>query len=240
CGIAHILGMRLGQIGEGEVVEIRLVHQHAHALIVDLEKRRQVVKVVGRPHLRHVLVGQRHAVPLRQLEFHFRLERPLQMHVQLAFRHARNEIAQITHESLLQLTLTLRPENRRCQPKSSHYSGLPPNRLHYSVSGIGVALPSASENCGMWPRPWIKLASAPSVFFQSWPSVRITPAPTMSAPAERASANVAARLEPVATTSSTTATRRPASSGTDRRSSISRCFPAEGTGNHSWTRAAAG
>ncbi len=33
-----------------------------------------------------------------KLEFHFRLERALDMHMQFAFRHAGNEVAQIAHD----------------------------------------------------------------------------------------------------------------------------------------------
>src|ERR1700733_13327073 len=192
----------------------------------------RVLEIVGRPQFRDILVGQRHVVSFRQLELHFRLERAFEMHMQLAFRHTGNEIAQIAHD---------RPP---IGWRDRHNTGAPRYRQAraesiYNVSGTGVALPSASANCGMCPRPWTRRASAPSVFFQSWPSVKITPAPTISAPAARASANVAARLEPVATTSSTTTTRRFAKSGTARRASIKRCLPADVTDSSSCTSASA-
>ena len=52
-GIEHALGVRLGQVGGGEIVEILLRHQDAHALVVHLEEGRQIVEVVGCPHLFH-------------------------------------------------------------------------------------------------------------------------------------------------------------------------------------------
>jgi hypothetical protein len=34
-GVTHVVGMRLDQIGEGEIVEIGLMHKHPHTLVVD-------------------------------------------------------------------------------------------------------------------------------------------------------------------------------------------------------------
>ncbi len=137
--VAHVLRMRLGEVGEGQVEEIRLMDENPHALVINFEKGGQVVEIVGCSHLRRIFVRERHAIPFCELEFHFGLERALDMHMQFALRHAGDEAPQIAHDYLLSVGLSPRIAD------------------HYSVSGIGVALPSASANCGMCPRPRTRL-----------------------------------------------------------------------------------
>ena len=87
-GIEHVLGMRLGQVGGREIVEVLLGQQNAHALVVDPEEGRQIVEIVGGPHLLDRPARQLDAVATGEIELQLRLERPLHVHMQLSLRHA--------------------------------------------------------------------------------------------------------------------------------------------------------
>ena len=96
-GIEHVLGMRPGQVGGREIVEVLLGHQDAHALVVDFEERRQIVEVVAGPHLLDRSVRQLDAVAPGEIELQLRLERPFHVDVQLGLRHAFDEVPQVRH-----------------------------------------------------------------------------------------------------------------------------------------------
>ena len=80
--------MHLGQVGGREIVEVLLGQQNAHALVVDPEEGRQIVEIVGGPHLLDRPVRQLDAVAPGEIELQLRLERPLHVHMQLSLRHA--------------------------------------------------------------------------------------------------------------------------------------------------------
>ena len=49
--IAHVLAVRLGKVGISQIIKIDLFKQHPHALVVNGQKRRQIIKLIGRAHL---------------------------------------------------------------------------------------------------------------------------------------------------------------------------------------------
>ena len=71
------------QIGLGHLIEIVTSLQHRKAKIVEVEERLQAVEAVSAAQRYHVGIRQSHAVSLREGKQHFRLERALQMHMQL-------------------------------------------------------------------------------------------------------------------------------------------------------------
>ena len=96
--VDHVLGMRLGQISRREIVEVLFRHQDAHALVVHPEERRQIVEIVGCPHLVDRPVRQLDGIAPAQLELHLRLQRPLHVDVQLGLRHALDEASHVRHD----------------------------------------------------------------------------------------------------------------------------------------------
>ena len=97
-GVEHVLGMGFGQVGGREIVEVLLSLQDAHALVVDLEERRQIVEVVAGPHRLDRLVRKLDVVTPGEIELQLRLERPLHMDVQLGLRHALDEAPHVRHD----------------------------------------------------------------------------------------------------------------------------------------------
>ena len=49
--IAHLLAVRLGKVGISQIIKIDLFKQHLHALVVNGQKRRQIIKLISRAHL---------------------------------------------------------------------------------------------------------------------------------------------------------------------------------------------
>jgi hypothetical protein len=82
------------KVGPGHVVEVLLLQQHAGASVVDVEKALQVGEGVGRAQGLHAGVGQRHAVALGQREDHLRLQRALDVDVQLGLGHGAQQFGQ--------------------------------------------------------------------------------------------------------------------------------------------------
>jgi hypothetical protein len=72
-----------GEVGLGEVGEVLRLLEHLGELVVQVQEGLQVAEGVGPPQGVDVGVTQLHAVALRQLEGELRLERPLDVHVQL-------------------------------------------------------------------------------------------------------------------------------------------------------------
>jgi hypothetical protein len=84
----HVVGGGAFEVGERHVEEVLLLQQHAGAGIVDVEKTLQVGEGVGGSQGLHAWVGQLHAIALRQAKDHLRLERTLDVDVQLGLGHA--------------------------------------------------------------------------------------------------------------------------------------------------------
>ena len=90
-GMHHAIGAGTLKIREGEIEEILLLAQHRGAGVIDVEKRLQVVKPIGAAHRFDRRIGQADAAPGGQREQHFRLERALDVQVQLRLRQATDE-----------------------------------------------------------------------------------------------------------------------------------------------------
>ena len=95
--VAHALTPCRLQIGVGEIVEVLLMQQYGHALVVEIQERLQVFEFVGVAQLLERRVGKGHPISLGQFDHHLRLERPFDMEVQLRFRQPLDEAARITH-----------------------------------------------------------------------------------------------------------------------------------------------
>ncbi len=90
----HVLTVHAEQVRPHEVVEVLLGPEHVGSLVVDVQERLQVGELVGGPDVPHVREVEGHAVPLRQLEHHLRLERALDVEVQLGLGHGPDECLQ--------------------------------------------------------------------------------------------------------------------------------------------------
>jgi hypothetical protein len=90
-GVDDVLGTGLLEVGHGQVVEVLLLQQHAHALVVHGQEGGQVVEVVGGPHLLHRAVGELQAVAGGQLELELGLQRALEVEMQLGLGHCFDE-----------------------------------------------------------------------------------------------------------------------------------------------------
>src|SRR5204863_5818387 len=71
--------------------------QHAHALVVADQERGEVVEFVGRLDRLGVLVGQLDAVAVGERQLELRLQRALEMHMQLGLRHVLDEALDLAH-----------------------------------------------------------------------------------------------------------------------------------------------
>ncbi len=96
-GVEDVVLSRLLQVGPGEVVEVLLADQHVHALIVEVEEALEVVEPVGRPHLLDRGVGEGDAVPFGQREHQLRLQRALDVEMQLGLGQAGDETWKVGH-----------------------------------------------------------------------------------------------------------------------------------------------
>lgn len=90
--VAHPVGCRPAQIGRHQLCEVVLRLQHLGGLVVDVEKRLQIVELVSSSHFFNRAERQRHAVALPHLEHHLRLEGSLDVNVQLGLGKAPDEI----------------------------------------------------------------------------------------------------------------------------------------------------
>ena len=78
-------------------MEILLVAQHVHALVVDVEEGLQVFEFVGGAHLFHRVEGEIDSVASGDLEHQIGLEAAFDMHMQFGFRQGANEIVRWSH-----------------------------------------------------------------------------------------------------------------------------------------------
>ncbi len=90
-GVEDVLRPGLLEVGPRQVVEVLLRQQDAHPLVVLGEEGRQVVEVVGGPHLGGRGVRQVHPVAAGEDELELRLERPLDVEVELGLGDAGDE-----------------------------------------------------------------------------------------------------------------------------------------------------
>jgi hypothetical protein len=82
-GVHHVVGVRAGEVRHRERVEVAAVAEHGAAGVVEVEKRLQIVEVVGGAHRGDRGVRQRDAVLAGQAEHHLGLERALDVKMQL-------------------------------------------------------------------------------------------------------------------------------------------------------------
>ena len=75
------------EVGPGHVEEVGLLDEHAGPGVVDVQEALQVGEGIGRTQRLHARVGQRDAVARRQPEDQLRLERALDVDVQLGLGH---------------------------------------------------------------------------------------------------------------------------------------------------------
>ena len=97
-GIDHVLVTGPGQVGGRQIVEVRFGQQDAHALVVDLQKGRQIVEIVRGTHFLDGSVRQLDAVAPSETELQLRLEGSLHMDVELGLRHAFDESSHVGHD----------------------------------------------------------------------------------------------------------------------------------------------
>ena len=71
--IAHVLTVRLGKVGISQIIKIDLFKQHPHALVVNGQKRRQIIKLIGRAHLISRGIRQRQIITPGKRKFKFGL-----------------------------------------------------------------------------------------------------------------------------------------------------------------------
>ncbi len=85
-GVHDALLARATEIHVGQLGEIVFGAEHVHPGVVEVEERLQVGELVGAPQRLDRRVGQRHAVALGEREDQLRLERALDVQVELRFR----------------------------------------------------------------------------------------------------------------------------------------------------------
>ena len=96
-GADHGISMGAPKIGAGDVVEILLLHQHAAALVVEIEERLQVVEPVGGAQRLGHFPARAQAVAHGQLQQVLGLDAAFQVHVQLGLRQTADECVEIGH-----------------------------------------------------------------------------------------------------------------------------------------------
>ncbi len=104
-GVDAPVRVQPAEIGQRQVLEVRLGPQHRGALVVDVEEVLQVGEGVGRPHRLHAVERQVQAVAPRQGEHQLGLEAALDVQVQLRLGQAAGEGFQGHRTHLLALSL---------------------------------------------------------------------------------------------------------------------------------------
>ena len=82
------------EIGHRQVVEIRPRLQHRGPGIIDVEEVLQAAEVIGRAHGLHRGEGNGHPVASGEREHQLRLQRPLDVQVQLGLGQAADEVGE--------------------------------------------------------------------------------------------------------------------------------------------------
>jgi hypothetical protein len=90
-GMEDILGAGLFQIGPGHVVKVLLGLQDGHALVVEVEEVLQLGELILGAQRLDRRVGQVDAVAFGEPKHGVRLDRPLDVQMQLGLRQAFNE-----------------------------------------------------------------------------------------------------------------------------------------------------
>ena len=99
-GMDDIVVVRALEVGDGEIEEVLLVDQRRRAGVIQVEKALQVGEGVGGARGLHAVPRQRHAVTAREREHHLRLERALDVQVQLGLGQGADEGFEV-HGNLL-------------------------------------------------------------------------------------------------------------------------------------------
>ncbi len=89
--VADVLARYLAEILHREVVEILRGEQHAHAFVIRVQERGEVIELVGGPHLLLTGVRQLHAIARGELEFEIGFQGTFNMQMQLNFGQALHE-----------------------------------------------------------------------------------------------------------------------------------------------------
>jgi hypothetical protein len=89
--VDHVLAVGLQQVLPGQLEKIFFVPEHGHGAVIDREKRRQVVKVVGREQRFGRVVVEHDAVLFGQGQAQLRLQRAFQVDVQLGLGQVLDE-----------------------------------------------------------------------------------------------------------------------------------------------------
>src|SRR5438874_6764202 len=94
-GVTHALRGGPLQVGPGQVVKIQLLKEYMAARVIDVEERLQVAEDVGTSNVFDRRIRQADAISPCQLEHQLRLERPLDMQMQLRLRESRGEAGDV-------------------------------------------------------------------------------------------------------------------------------------------------
>src|SRR2546426_4944645 len=90
-GMPDVLFFGLSKVSPREIVEITIAAKHAAALVVNVEKGLEIGEFISLPDLLRRAKGKTDMVPRSKLKHQLRLERALDMQVQLGFGHAFDE-----------------------------------------------------------------------------------------------------------------------------------------------------
>ena len=85
-GVHYVVLLATQQVSPSEVEKVLLVDQNVGALVVNIEERLQIRKLVGRTHFIRGRKGNRNLVTLGEVEHQFRLQRPFNVQVKFYFR----------------------------------------------------------------------------------------------------------------------------------------------------------
>jgi len=99
------------EVGQSQIVEVRLGQEHGHAFVVLGEERGEIVEVVGCAHLVRRGIGQLEAVAGRQLELQLRFERALDVQVELGLGDRPDERVDVHDVASTWLRLSREPSS---------------------------------------------------------------------------------------------------------------------------------
>ena len=99
-GMHHPVAVDPAQIRHRQVVEIPLFQQHAHALVVDIQKGLQILELVRRTHRLDRIEGNPSTVAAGDLEHEVRLEAAFDVDVQFRLRQSADEIIGGVHDCI--------------------------------------------------------------------------------------------------------------------------------------------